>query len=60
VKTVATTRWMSHSVALKTITKFEALIQTLEEIIEKEGPADVKAAAIANGLISYFCLFDLF
>ncbi|XP_050065941.1 uncharacterized protein LOC126555011 [Aphis gossypii] len=58
VKRVATTRWMSHSVALKTIiSKFEALIQTLEEIIEKEGPADVKTAATANGLISYFLSF---
>lgn len=58
VKRVATTRWMSHSVALKTIiSKFEALIQTLEEIIEKEGPSDVKAAATANGLIRYFLSF---
>lgn len=44
---------MSHSVALKTIiSKFEALIQILEEMIEKEGPADVKATTTANGLIS--------
>jgi len=55
VKRVVTTRWVSHSVALKTIiSKFEALIQTLEEIIEKEGLVNVKAAATANRLIRYF------
>jgi len=50
---------MFHLVALKTIIyKFEALIQILEEIIEKEGPADVKAKMTANGLISKFLSFQ--
>lgn len=55
---VATTRWMSHSKTLLTIlNRFEAVLQTLEEIIKTEGPRDSRTASTVIGFIKYFLSF---
>lgn len=57
MKKVATTRWMSHASALNTVlTKFVAIIKTLEIIRKTEGPYDAKVGSTASGFLKYFKL----
>jgi len=55
MKRVATTRWMSHATALNTVhKKFDAIIETLEEIRQVEGLSDVKVVSAVSGFLNYF------
>lgn len=55
MKRVATSRWMSHATALNTVhKKFDAIIETLEEICKVEGMSDIKVVSAVSGFLNYF------
>lgn len=60
MKRVATTRWMSHATALNTVhKKFNAIIETLEEIRKVEGLSDVKVDSTVSGFFKLFQVFKV-